>query len=73
MKRKEIKELVLKEITELVSMVKDIQKEIIRLKMEVTMGKTKNVHVVSRKRDDIARIKTIIAQKKLVADTKEEK
>lgn len=73
MKRKEIKELVLKEMTELVTMLKGLQKEVVRLKMEVIMGKTKNVHIVARKRDDIARIKTVLAQKILVASTKEKK
>lgn len=59
MKRREIKELHLKSQVELQTLLEKTEKELTRLRMEMSTGKVKDRHGLARKRDDIARIKTL--------------
>jgi len=42
-----------------------IEKEIVKMRIELNMGKIKNVHSIKNKRKEIAQIKTIINMKNL--------
>lgn len=64
MKIKDIQSLHKKTSAELEKMFEDQQKELVEAKIKLTTGKLKNVHEVKRRRHDLARIKTIIAEKK---------
>lgn len=64
MKIKDIQSLHKKTSAELEKMLEDQQKELVEAKLKLATGKLKNVHEVKRRRHDLARIKTIIAEKK---------
>lgn len=65
MKINEIKELRNKTIDELKSMVKETRDALFTVKMEVMQSKEKNLSQLSLKRDDIARMLTIIKEKEM--------
>lgn len=65
MKKKELKELHTKSITELKQLIKKARLELIKLRMEQKAGKLKNVHLVKQKRHDLARLKTILKELEL--------
>lgn len=64
MKRKEITELKQKNLKELRALLEEMTSKLIKLQMEGKTGKSKNVRAVSRTRDDLARIMTVIRGKK---------
>jgi len=64
MKKKEIEKLRQKSLQELEKLVQEWTKELVDLRLKLRSGKLKNVHQSADKRHDIARIKTIIAEKK---------
>lgn len=64
MKRKEIKELKQKTLLELKVLLAETQMALTKLRMELATAKNKNVRGLAGKRDDIARIKTTIEEKK---------
>ncbi len=66
MKRNDIKELTNKTIKELKEIQKLTEAELVKLKLDLALKKTKNVHAFYSKRKDLARIKTIIREKELV-------
>lgn len=63
MKKKEIKELFQKLKEELVGLLGKYQSELVKLKLEKSVGKLKDSQAVNKKRHDIARIKTILKTK----------
>lgn len=63
MKRKDLKELKQKTLAELKKLAVETEQEQVRLKMEIKTGKNKNTRAMARKRDDLARILTIIVEK----------
>lgn len=63
MKKREIKELTQKSKEELVTMVKKYRQELVKLKLEKSVGKLKDSQAINKKRHDIARIKTILNTK----------
>lgn len=65
MKRKDIKELYQKEEKELGDLLLKLRKELVRIKMEIAMGKVKNLRQPARIKDDIARVKTVLNQKRI--------
>lgn len=67
MKRKAIGELKQKTLAELKKLLIETEQEPVRLKMEIKTGKNKNTRAVARKRDDLARILTVIREKGLEA------
>lgn len=64
MKKKDLKELRSKTQEELVTILKETKVALVRLRMELATAKIKNVRIVSRKKDGIAKILTIIGEKK---------
>lgn len=65
MKTKDIKELHTKTIKELKGLLSKVQNELVKLRMEQAGGKLKDSHQVLKIRHDIARIKTVIRERKL--------
>ncbi len=65
MKKKQFRELKTKNIDELAKKVEDLEKETTTARVELNMGKVKNVHVAKNKKRDIAQLKTIIRMKQL--------
>jgi ribosomal protein L29 len=68
MQKKAIQDLRSKTITELKKMAMEVKMEIVRAKMEIKTAKIKNVKTVRNKRNNLARILTIINEKKLLED-----
>ena len=65
MKTQEFKNLRQKNEKELIDMVKNLKKEMTKLRLELSMKKIKNVSIIRGKRKDIARILTILKERKL--------
>lgn len=65
MKRKDLKEYHTKDRKELEGLLKESRKQLVVLKMEKATGKGKNVHALSQKKDEIARILTILKEKEI--------
>lgn len=63
MKKKDLTEIKSKTISQLLKSVADLKKEMVGLKIDMSLGKTKNVHEISKKKRNIAQIKTILNQK----------
>ncbi|MDO8551589.1 MAG: 50S ribosomal protein L29 [bacterium] len=63
MKKKEIKELKTKSQLELTKMLGEYRSKLTKLRLEVGTEKIKNIRLVARTRDDIARLMTIIKEK----------
>ena len=51
--------------TELLNLLKKVQEEWWKLKIDLRIGKLKDVHAPRKKRKEIARIKTIIRNKEI--------
>ncbi|HSX19091.1 MAG TPA: 50S ribosomal protein L29 [Candidatus Saccharimonadales bacterium] len=64
MKKKDLEELKNKNIDQLKKLISEQEKEIGNSKFE-SESKTKNVHVLSKKRKDIARAFTVLSMKQL--------
>lgn len=60
-----ISEIKNKSTDELYKLLKDCYREIANLKLEISTNKQKNVHLVKRKRKEIAKIKTVLKEKDL--------
>ncbi|NCN58530.1 50S ribosomal protein L29 [Candidatus Roizmanbacteria bacterium CG22_combo_CG10-13_8_21_14_all_38_20] len=65
MKSKQLKDNRAKKVVELDNMVVDLQKDILDLKLQFTMGKLKNTQEMKLKRRNIAQLKTIKREKEL--------
>jgi ribosomal protein L29 len=65
MKTNDKKALRTKTVDELKTMVKETKEAIFNMKMDVMQSKEKNVRQLSHKRDDIARILTVIKEKEM--------
>lgn len=70
MKRKDIKEIRAKTQKELENLLEEAKVSLVKLKMDLKTAKTKNVHALARKRDEIAQILTIIEEKKVLEEEK---
>lgn len=64
MKRKQKEEIRAKSLTELGQEVEKRQTEILRLQMEIRMGKVKNTSLAKSKADELAIVKTILQEKR---------
>jgi len=64
MKRKQKEEIRAKSLTELGQEIEKRQAEILRLQMEVRMGKIKNTSLAKSKADELAIVKTILQEKR---------
>jgi large subunit ribosomal protein L29 len=65
MKTNEVKDLHQKSIGELKKMLERLTKELVEVRLRLKTGKLKNVHELKSKRSDLARVKTVITEKKL--------
>ena len=65
MKKNQLKELHAKTMVELVSLIQKGEIELAKLKMDLRAGKLKDVQLLNKKRDDLARMKTIFRSKQL--------
>lgn len=68
MKRKEIQKLHQLKINELREKLAQARKELVDLMMVSGREKTKDVKVIAKKRDEIARIATILREKELLEE-----
>ena len=64
MKKKELQDLFSKSVKELQKLLTNWTKEMLEMRLKLKAGKLKDVHAVKKKRQDIAKIRTIIAFKK---------
>jgi len=65
MKKSKLSELRMKTTKELEELIKKTQGELVKLRLAKEAGKLKDVHQVSKKRHDLARLKTILREKEL--------
>lgn len=72
MKKKQIKEIRTKNIKELAVIKAKTESELVQLQSDLGSGKLKDVQRVKRKKRELAQIKTIIREKKLLEPEKEE-
>ena len=63
MKKKDLNELKTKSSIELKKMCKEAKIALVKVRMEINTGKTKNVSSMGKERDEIAKMLTILAQK----------
>ncbi|OGF98854.1 50S ribosomal protein L29 [Candidatus Gottesmanbacteria bacterium RIFCSPHIGHO2_02_FULL_39_14] len=63
MKKKDIKELVTKEVSELKKQLSDLINNLKKIQIDQKVGKLKNTNLYGEVLKDIARIKTVIRQK----------
>lgn len=73
MKRREIQKLHQLSLKELKEMLSQVEKELIDLKMSSGGEKAKDIRAMAKKRDDLARIKTILKEKQFLEEVGEEK
>lgn len=67
MKKKDLAEIKSKTIGQLLKHITDLKKEMVGINIDMSLGKTKNVHEVSKRKRNIAQIKTILNQKLALA------
>lgn len=72
MKKKELNELKTKGLPELLKKLREFEREKVQMQIELNMGKVKNFHLLRQKKQNIAKVKTIISMKNLVAATTSE-
>jgi len=65
MKKKDIQDLHTRTTEELIKTANEIKSELFDLSLELSMQKLKNTSLIKRKKDDLARIKTILRGKEL--------
>jgi len=68
MKKRELIDLKKKSILELEVLLSEKKTELIKTKLELSLKKVKNVHALKFKRKEIAVIKTLIREKKLMEE-----
>lgn len=66
MKKNDLNELKKADLIKLNQKLKELQKEKIDSQVELKMGKIKDAHTVSKKRRNIAQIKTLISFKTII-------
>lgn len=69
MKSNQIKELQTKSKVELMKQLADIDRELVKLQLEVVSGKSKNTAILREKRKDIARIQTKLRAQDFLSET----
>ncbi|MGB9706847.1 MAG: 50S ribosomal protein L29 [Microgenomates group bacterium] len=65
MKKKELQELRTKTKREILELIRKTEEELVKLRLEKEAGRLKDVHLVTKKSDDLARLKTILKEKEL--------
>jgi ribosomal protein L29 len=64
-KKKELKELFVKEVSELNKLINDKKLELMNQHLDVSVGRSKNTSILKTLKKDIARILTIIHMRKV--------
>jgi ribosomal protein L29 len=72
MKRNDIKALHDKTIVELEQQLGELEKNLAKAKLELPTGKLEDMRLPSKLRDDIARVKTVMHEKRLITKTSKE-
>lgn len=70
MKIKQRQELKKNSLTELKSLLTEEKEKLFKIKLDIGLKKVKNVHSLKAKRKEIAIIKTIMAEKKIMEGVK---
>lgn len=65
MKKKEISQLHTKSSQELKSLIKKMEEELVKMRVDLKSGKLKDVRAVLKERRDLARVKTILKELEL--------
>lgn len=65
MKKKDLQELRTKTIKELRELIRKAEEELVKLRIDKEAGKLKDVYLVKKKSDDLARLKTIFKELEL--------
>jgi len=73
MKRKELKKLHQLSIGELREKLAQARKELVDLRMSAGREKTKDIRAVAKKRDEIAKLATILKEKEFLKEVEEAK
>ena len=73
MKSKQIKELHQQTVGQLQQQLEQLQKQLAKSRLELAADKLENTSLVKHLRYDIARIKTIITEKRMTQNKKDEK
>ncbi len=73
MDRNAIRELHSKTVKELQTMVVGIRKELASIQVEKRLGKKKNTREFTSKRNDLARVLTVLGEKEIIENQKEKK
>ena len=68
MKTKDFQKLATKTLSELQKEVQKLQQELVDLRMDKQLNKEKNVRRYKTKRQDLAKIKTLITQKTVIQE-----
>ncbi len=68
MRKKDLAELRAKSKEELKKTLKEAEVSLLKLRIDLGAGKTKNVRAISRKKDEIARIKTMMREKEIMEE-----
>ena len=66
MKNKDFNELKTKSIKDIKKKIAELEKEKEDTKIELSLGKIKNVHIINQKKKDIAKAKTLLTLKLLL-------
>jgi ribosomal protein L29 len=65
MKKKELQELRAKTEEQLVELIKKAQQELVKIRLEKEAGRLRDIHQVTKKSNDLARLKTILKELEL--------
>lgn len=67
MKKKDLEQLKNQDIKALKNKIAELKREAANIKIDLSMGKVKNVHTLLQKKKDVAKIITILKLKSLAA------
>lgn len=69
MKKKDLEQLKKQDVKALKKKIADLKKEAANIKIDLSMGKVKNVHTLLQKKKEVAKTMTILKLKSLAAIT----
>lgn len=72
MKKKDLEQLKTQDIKALKKKVADAKQEAANFKIEISLGKVKNVHSILQKKKEIAKVMTVLNFKSKIAKTEKE-
>jgi large subunit ribosomal protein L29 len=71
MKRKELKDVKIKDISEIIKSIVTKKEELLKIQLKVKIGGEKNLKKAKNLRKDIAQLKTVLHEKEIVAKEEE--